>query len=334
LIVRAGAEGFCTLLRMFPWAVEVILRAVPVMQNLDLKSLQVFDALLRECNVTRAAARMDMTQPAVSRVLVRLREAFQDPLFVPAGHGMEPTRRALDLAEPLRRSIEAFSQLMRPAECFEAKDFSGQFRIATSDYISFTLLPELLQELEKTAPDVGLQVLPLSPRENLRALRAGDIDLVIWNEATAPLNYYTQRLFTDELKTIVRQGHPRIDGSITLAQFCAEHHLTVDNRYGAIREAAEQMGGAAEQPQIMISVPYFLLAHMLVARTDMVGMMASLTARQLLPVLPLQILEPPVPVPSFAVSQVWHKKQHADPAHRWLRSVIAEVSKQFRNNLP
>src|SRR5690625_2602204 len=180
-----------------------------------------------------------MSQPAVSRVLVRLRRTFNDPLFVPAGHGMQPTDRALELAQPLHQSIEALLKLTRPADAFDAGQFHGDFRVATSDYISFTLMPELMSRLQAIAPEARLHVLPLHPNKTLRAVKNGDIDLIIWNEATAPLNFYTQRLFRDRLKTIVRTGHPRIDGAITLTQFCAEKHLTVDNHYGAIQEAAE-----------------------------------------------------------------------------------------------
>src|SRR5699024_9101643 len=184
------------------------------------------------------------------------------------------------------------------------------------------------------APEARLHVLPLHPNENLNAVKNGDIDLIIWNEATAPLNFYTQRLFCDRLKTIVRTDHPRIDGNITLAQFCAEKHLTVDNHYGAIQEAAEHTSREyTTQSQVVMSVPYFLLAHMLVARTDLVGMMAELTARQLLPMLPLQILEPPVPMPIFTISQVWHERQHNDPAHRWLRGLVAAAGEHIREQL-
>lgn len=301
------------------------------MQNIDLKSLQVFAMLLKERNVTRAAQRLNMTQSAVSHVLVRLRDLFHDPLFVSMGRGMAPTDRALELAEPLRQSLDALTRLTRPAESFDARRYDGSFRIATSDYIGFIVLPPLVQRLGDVAPDVALDIRPLHPHDDLLALKNGDIDLIIWNEASAPPNFYARRLFTDQLKSIVRKDHPRIQGGLTLPQFLAERHLRVGSHYGAIKEASEQATDEyAVRCKLSMSVPHFLLAHILVSQSNLVGMIAELTARRLSPEVPLQILEPPVPMPVFTVAQVWHERQHADPAHRWLRGEIAAVAEQIR----
>lgn len=301
------------------------------MQNVDLKSLQVFATLLKECNVTRASQILNMSQSAVSHTLTRLRDLFHDPLFVPMGRGMAPTARALELAKPLQQTLEALEILVRPAEGFDPASFNGVFRIATTDYISFILLPSLVQRLIEIAPMVELDIRPLKPQDDLIALKDGDIDLVLWNEEKAPPNYYSRKMFTDRLKSIVRIGHPDINGAISLEQFCAGKHLRVSSNYGAVKEAVngvyETLGIHAHTS---VTVPHFLLAPILVSQSDLIGMIAELTARRIASIVPLQVLEPPVDVAGFVVSQVWHERCHADPAHRWMRGQIAAVAETIR----
>lgn len=301
------------------------------MHNVDLKSLQVFATLLKECNVTRASQTLNMTQSAVSHTLNRLRDLFHDPLFVSMGRGMVPTARALELATPLQRTLEALEVLVRPAEAFNPASFDGVFRVATTDYISFILLPPLVQRLIEVAPGVELDIRPLKPQDDLIALKNGEIDLIVWNEESAPPNFYARKLFADRLKSVVRVGHPEIDGVLSLEQFCAGKHLRVSSSYGAVKEAVnglyETLGIHAHTS---VTVPHFLLAPILVSQSDLIGMIAELTARRIASMVPLQVLEPPVDVIGFTVSQVWHERCHADPAHRWMRSEIAAAGEIIR----
>lgn len=303
------------------------------MHNVDLKSLQVFAALLKESNVTRASQTLNMTQSAVSHTLNRLRELFHDPLFVSMGRGMVPTQRALELATPLANTLESLELLIRPAATFDPANFDGVFRIATTDYISFILLPLLVQRLTAVAPRVELDIRPLKPQDDLIALRNGEIDLVLWNEGSAPPNFYARKLFADRLKSIVRVGHPDIDGDLSLEQFSTGKHLLVSSNYGAIKEAVnglyQELGIRAH---ISVTVPHFLLAPFLIAQSDLIGMIAELTARRLVNVVPLQVLEPPVEVAGFTVSQVWHERRHTDPAHRWLRDELAQAAEKVRED--
>ncbi len=303
------------------------------MQNVDLKSLQVFATLLKECNVTRAARELNMTQSAVSHTLSRLREMFRDPLFVLAGRGMMPTPRALELASPLQETLDAVVALMRPADAFDPARFDGIFRIATTDYIGFILLPVLVKRLSEVAPELELNIRPLRPQDDLALLRNGEIDLILWNEETAPPNFHVRQLFTDRLKAIVRVGHPDINGSLSLEQFRSGRHLRISSNHGAVKEAVD---GLYEKYGIRsktsVTVPHFLLAYRLVAESNLIGTIAELTARRIAKELPLQVLEPPVEEASFTVSSVWHERHHADQAHRWLRNEIAAVAEEIRSD--
>lgn len=301
------------------------------MHNVDLKSLQVFTTLLKECNVTRTAQQLHMTQSAVSHTLGRLRELFRDPLFVSAGRGMVPTPRALEWAEPLRRALDAIEALVRPVEAFDPASFDGVFHIATTDYIGFILLPILVKRLSEVAPGVELSIKPLKPQDDLLALKNNEIDLVLWNEETATPNFYVRKLFSDRLKAIVRVGHPEIDGSLSLEQFQAGRHLRISSHHGAVKEA---VNGLYEKygvrSKTSVTVPHFLLAYRLVAESNLIGTIAELTARRIVKELPLQVLEPPVEEARFTVSLVWHERRHTDPAHRWLRGEIAAAAEVIR----
>lgn len=299
------------------------------MTNVDLKSLQVFASLFTACSVTRAAQTLNMTQSAVSHTLGRLRELFQDPLFVSMGHGMMPTPRALDLAEPLQRTIAAISVLVQPVAAFEPADCAGVFQIATTDYISFILLPGLIKRLSQRAPGMRLLIQPLKPQRDLALLKSGDIDLILWNEASTPPNFYARELFSDRLQAIVRNGHPDINGSLSLAQFHAGQHLRIGSEHGAatLDDVSAKHRAASKTA---LTIPHFLLSYHLIADSDLIGSIAELTAQRIAKKFALQVLESPLPETSFTVSQVWHQRHHVDPAHRWLRSQIAAIGSGIR----
>jgi len=300
------------------------------MQNVDMKSLHVFFCLLNECNVTRTAEQLNMTQSAVSHTLARLRVLFNDPLFVSMGRGMLPTSRALELVEPLQQSLAALNKLIEPVKAFDPGQFQGSFEIATTDYIGFILLPRLMVRLAEVAPGVELNIQPLRPKEDLPLLKDGKLDLIIWNEKTAPANFHVRKLFSDRLKSVVRVGHPEINGSLSLEQFRNGKHLRISSNHGAVKEAIDSL---YEQHDIRcktsLTVPHFLLAHILISQTDMIGMIAELTALRIAKEVPLQLFEPPVAVAGFTVSQVWHERLHASPAHKWLRGEINQVAKEI-----
>ena len=304
------------------------------MQNVDMKALQVFFCLLNECNVTRTAQQLNMTQSAVSHTLARLRLLFNDPLFVSMGRGMLPTSRALALVEPLQQSLDALRKLIEPIKTFDPLSFEGSFEIATTDYIGFILLPRLMQRLAQNAPGAELNIQPLRPKEDLNLLKDGKLDLIIWNEKSAPANFHVRDLFSDRLKSVVRVGHPQINGSLSLEQFRNGQHLRISSNHGAVREAIDSL---YEQHEIRcktsLTVPHFLLAHILISQTDMIGMIAELTALRIAREIPLQVFEPPVAVAGFTVSQVWHERLHAAPAHKWLRGEINAVAQEITEEL-
>ena len=292
--------------------------------NPDRRSLEVLAALLRERSVTRAAQRLDMTQSAVSHTLARLRRLFNDPLFVPTGHGMLPTSRALELSAPLARVLGLLDGLSQTQQAFEPATFVGSFTIATSDYIAFLLLPDLIRQLTVLAPRLTLRIQPLVPAQDTTRLMNDELDLIIWNERQRPSGLCLRQLFTDRLLAVARVGHPHIEGSLTMQQFRTARHLCVSHQHGTLHEEIESI--YAEGCKVALKVPHFLMAYHLVAQTDLLSMIAQRTAQRLNGSLPLQLLELPLKVPAYDVSMLWHPRREEEAAHHWLRNEIAAVA--------
>lgn len=300
--------------------------------NPDRRSLEVLAALLRERSVTRAAKRLDMTQSAVSHTLARLRRLFNDPLFVPTGHGMLPTSRALELSAPLARILGLLDGLCQTGQAFEPSTFVGSFTIATSDYIAFLLLPDLVRRLAVLSPRLTLRIQPLVPAQDTTRLMNDELDLIIWNERQPPSGLCLQRLFTDRLLAVARVGHPYIEGSLSMQQFRTARHLCVSNQHGALHEEIESI--YAEGCKVALKVPHFLMAYSIVAQTDLISMIAERTSRRLDDSLPLQLLELPLAVPAFDVSMVWHPRRDEEAAHSWLRGEFAAEAAALRIRAP
>lgn len=295
--------------------------------NIDRKALLVFAALLKEGNVTRVAQQLEATQSSVSHTLAKLRELFGDPLFVSAGRGIVPTPRALELREPLQHVLDAMDALVQSSRPFDPAAFEGVFRIATTDYIGFILLPGLVRRLSEASPALELQIRPLRPSEDMDALRRDEVDLVLWNEKSAPQNFFSRKLFSDRLKAIARIDHPEIQGSLSLEQFRAARHLRISSQHGAVKEPVEEASEKYKaRGKTAVVVPHFLLAYKLVAESNLIGTIAELTAKRIARELPLQILDPPVDQTRFTVSMVWHERRNSDAAHRWIRGEVIAVA--------
>ena len=289
--------------------------------GIDLNLLVALGALLEERNVTRAAGRVGLSQPAMSRALGRLRALFDDRLLVRTSAGLEPTPRAEALAAPLRRVLAEVGRMVQPPDFDPAKQ-QGCVRLAMADYQSLVLLPRLLRHCEREAPGLDLQVVPHGP-DSVRGVESGAVDLAIGVFPDADSGFYRQTLYRDDFACVVRAGHPVLEGPMTAERYAALRHafLTVagDGRGGAVDEALESIGLSR---RIGLRTPHFLAAPLVVAETDLVLTLPRRLAEQLRTFAPLAIFDPPVPLAGFAVSQLWHERRHEDPQHAWLRAAV------------
>jgi DNA-binding transcriptional LysR family regulator len=298
------------------------------LRRLDLNLLVVLHALLAERSVTRAAEQVGLSQPATSHALARLRKALGDRLLVRTPRGMELTPRARAMAEPLERALADLGRALDTPARFEAPRSRRRFLIATDDYIELILLPVLLKRLWHEAPGIDIRVTGVNPRSG-EDLASGRVDLVIDPvQVLGPLpGAYSQRILEERFVCVVREDHPAIGQKISLKTFAALPHALVapGGRPGSIVDTA--LAKLGMRRRVAVQVPHFLAAPPLVRQTDVVLTVGERIAKS----FPdgLRILEPPIDLASFTVETIWHERNHADPAHMWFRSMIADVAKSI-----
>lgn len=291
------------------------------LRRLDLNLLVTLDVLLTEHNVTRAAERLNFSQPSVSVHLAKLRDLFGDPLLLPGPRGMRPTARAEALREPLRQALEALEQAVAPASPFDPALASNSWRVAATDYGESTIVLPALNRLRASAPGTRLAVLGLMPPRLEKQAEQGEIDLAFHTTDGAPAGLRRRALFTERYVLVSRAGHPRLKRRPTLAQFCALDHVIVSPDGGGffgVTDEALKAAGASRR--VVLSVPHFLFVMTTVAGSDLVAMLPERLVRG---TSAFQVMAPPVEVPGYEMSMLWHERVHRDPAHRWLRDMIA-----------
>ncbi|WP_454765447.1 LysR family transcriptional regulator [Cupriavidus campinensis] len=293
------------------------------LRRLDLNLLLTLDVLLAEHNVTRAAQRLHYSQPSVSVHLAKLREIFGDPLLLPGPRGMQPTARAEALREPLRQALEALAAAVSPASAFDPAQAVHTWRVAATDYGESTIVLPALTPLRAAAPGTRLAVLDMVPARIARQAEQGEIDLAFHTTDGAPPGMRRRALFTERYVLVGRAGHPGLKRRPTLAQFCALEHVMVSPDGGGfhgVTDAALAAAGATRR--VVLSVPHFLFVRAVLERTDLVAMLPERLVRD---AGTLQVVAPPVDVPGYEMSMLWHERVHRDPAHQWLRECIAQA---------
>ncbi|WP_210014390.1 LysR family transcriptional regulator [Pseudomonas palmensis] len=293
-------------------------------RTLDLNLLKALDALLDECNVTRAATRLGVTQPAMSGMLTRLRENFEDPLFVRAQRGVVPTQRALELRARLKQVISEIGALLQPP-VFDPSTAQLTFTIAATDYALRAVALPLLTALKLQAPHVQVALLPVDDKQVRAQLECGDIDLALVTPESTPPGLHARNLFEENYVCVLREGHPAMDGHkrLTVNQLCALDHALVSYTGGGFRgvtdEALEKLG---KQRKVTLSVKSFLILPEILRASDMVAILPS---RLVAGMAGLAVFDPPIEVPGFTKVAAWHERTHRDAAHRWLRELMFQT---------
>lgn len=300
---------------------EIPAIAMSNLRRLDLNLLITLDALLSERNVTRAAQRLNVSQPAVSIQLAKLRDFFKDPLLLPGPRGMRPTVRAEALREPLRQALEALEATVSPARPFNPAEANHTWRIAATDYGESTIVLPALDGLRTAAPATRLAVVEMVPTRIARQAEQGEIDLAFHTTEGSPPGMRRRTLFKERYVLVGRADHPRLKRRPTMAQFCQLEHVIVSpdggGFFGVTDEALAKAGLARK---VVLSVPHFLFVRSVLANTHLVAM---LPARLVRDVHDLKVIEPPLDMPGYEMSMLWHERAHRDPAHQWLREFIA-----------
>ena len=299
--------------------------------RLDPSLLFTLHILLEERQVSRAAARLGLTQPAVSHALQRLRTHFEDPLLVRRGQEMVPTPRALELAGPLRQVISAIDQLTGPT-AFDPKDAHGTLRIATTDYGLAVVLPHVLAELATAAPHLTIASIGIS-EDTFENLKTGHLDLALSGQETLG-TMRSEKLFEERFVLVTRADHPlAAKKRMTLADYLEWPHALIDivhSRLYGIDRKLQKMG---KPRRIALRVPHMLAAPFFAQSTDLIVPVPERVAHMYADSLSLAVHEPPreVDLGYFDYVQVWHERRNDDPVHRWLRQLVGKAARNIRS---
>jgi DNA-binding transcriptional LysR family regulator len=293
--------------------------------SIDLHLLVVFDALMAEKSVTAAAARIGLSQPAMSNALRRLRDLFNDPLLVRTTSGMRPTARAAALAAPIRQALLQVQSTLQPPQPFVPARSHQTFTVAATDYAELVFLPRLMQRLATEAPGINLSILPVGADVPRAALETGRVDAVLGPFTEAPPDVHVQRLFAEHFVCLVRTQHPEVREHLTLEQFIALPQVLISARGatpGRVDDALAQQGLPR---RVALWVPHFLVVPVVVAQTNLLATLSRRVVQFFVPYLPLRVLPLPLPLPGYDVTLMWHECTHDDPAQQWFRHLLAEV---------
>jgi DNA-binding transcriptional LysR family regulator len=290
-------------------------------RTFDFNLLKALDALLDERSVTGAAERLSLTQPAVSGILTRLRDHFDDPLFVRAQRGMVPTTRALALAGPVKQMLAEVEGMLRP-QGFNPATAELTLTIAATDYALRAVMVPFLSALRRQAPGIRVAVQPVHD-SLLTQLERGDVDLALITPETATPELHTRFLFDERYVCVLRADHSNAQGPLTLDQFCALDHALVSysgNPFaGATDTALAAMGRAR---RVTLSVTSFLVLQDFLRVSDLIAVvphkLAVLTDG-------LALLEPPLEIAGFRKIAAWHQRTERDPARSWVRELLFDT---------
>lgn len=301
------------------------------LRHLDFNLLKAMDILLEERSVTRAAERLFITQPAMSSILARLRESFDDPLFVRSQRGIVPTPRALELVSPIKQILGQIDLLLQPLE-FNPATVNFTVRIAATDYAHQVILVPFIAALKKQAPQVQIALLPSSDKEPQR-LEHGEIDLALSTpEHSYGSDLHHQHLFDESYVSVMRLDHPALQQPLTLDAFCALDHALVSFQGSFSGITDQQLQQLGRQRRVTLSVSNFLLLPEILQNSDLV---ATVPKRLVCKRKDLAIVQPPLEIPSFSKVVLWHERTEHDPRYRWLRQLMLETcqhEEQFAQN--
>ena len=296
--------------------------------TLDLNLLRVFDAVHTHRNVSAAAAALAMSQPAVSNALRRLRREFGDELFTRGPQGMNPTPQADRAAAGVAQALGLLREALEPGPLFDAATARRTFTMIMSDVGEIVFLPRLLQFLQEAAPLVRIEAVTLPVKEARLALESGAVDLAVGFLPDLKAGFYQQRVFEQKYVCMLRQGHPRIGETMSMKTFMEARHAVVNAEgtgHGIVEAMFERAGFA---PEMVVRLPHFLAAPMVVAATDLVATVPQKLGAAFAQVLPLRLLPHPLKIPVFQVNQYWHRRYHKDPANQWLRGHFARLFRE------
>jgi DNA-binding transcriptional LysR family regulator len=303
-------------------------------QTFDLNLLRIFDAVMTEQNITRAAERLSTTQPAVSNALKRLREAVNDDILVRTARGMKPTARAEEIWPSVRSALSMVEGALSP-ERFDLATTKSSFRIAMADSTATLLLPQVWERLRKDAPGVDIRLVPLTGRDPRPILMNAEADLAVGSfPGVVPqlregqqkgLSLHHRRLYSGEPVCIMRRGHPLADQELTIDSYCESLHVLVSFSGSPSGPADDKLASLGRTRRIALTVNQFATMFHMVARSDLLCIVPRHLTEAYGAAETLVVKTLPFQLPIVYVDMLWHDRDTLRPAHKWLRETIMGI---------
>lgn len=303
-------------------------------RTLDLNLLRVFDALMSEGSLTRAAEVLAMTQPAASHALKRLHAWVGEPLFQRSATGMTPSAQAQALWPQVRAALLGLQQALAPAG-FDPRRDHAEFRVTMADAVAHTLAPAIVQGVEAAQALADVRILPLTTRDPRALLQEGEADLAVGHfpallsailaEGERALLRHL-RLHRTDYVCVMRRGHPLAEGTLTLDRYCAAHHVLVSlsgQAHAAVDEALALLG---RHRRVLLTVNQYHTAWRVVTQSDLVTVLPASYVAAAVPARGVVTRPLPVVIGPLTVEMVWLARRDAEPAHRWLRELVRHAS--------
>ena len=296
------------------------------LSRVDLNLFVVFDAVMQERHVGRAADRLSLTQPAVSHALRRLRDVVNDPLFVRHARGVKPTARAEVLAGSIAPALALLKTGLGPRDGFTASTVKRTVVVGTSDFIELTLLPRVVAKLRQEAPLLDLRIKPITRASVAADLRRRDIDLAVGPMSAAPDAVELTPLFKERFVMIARRGHPALRKSLTPKRFALLPHLLISPQgdpFGVVDHALRELG---LKRRIALTLAHFVAAPLIIASTDLVATLPERVASRMRSVAAIGVRDVPVDIPPWTVGLAQAKESLGDPLLEWLSKLIGATA--------
>ncbi len=298
-------------------------------KDIDLNLLNVFSAIYKEQNISRAADRLGLSQPATSNALNRLRKMLDDPLFVRNSRGVTATPRAHELAEPIDKAFDLIQTSLNKKSDFKYRSAKRTFNIAMSDYCDFLLLPKLMEWIASSAPNIRINVWPIDGGNISELFDRGKLDLAIGNIPFLGDSYRKQRLFEEDFIVLIRNTHPRAKDQFSLDDFASLPHIIFTPRHTHSTQIDLLLKKHNLQRTISLQVSSFLSLPAIVAKSDHIATCPLRVALAFRDIYPIKMMKLPLDFGPATISQFWTERVHNEPGVIWLRQLMFELCQRI-----
>ena len=292
------------------------------LSRIDLNLFVVFDTIYTEGGITRASKRLSLTQPAISHALGRLRELFDDPLFIRQGRAMIPTPLARLMIDPVRQLLRGFEAILKRVDRFDLATAGKHFTVGMRDVRELTALPHLLRSVTRAAPFIDIAVVRAERKQLETELAAGTLDAAIDVRLALSDEVRRQLINVERLVVVARPRHPTVKEGLDLETYLSQEHILVSSRRRGFGVEDYELSRQGLKRRIRLRCQHYFAACRVVSETDLILTMAERYARIVNRLFRNRVLPFPLEVPDYDGYLYWHVNADADPANQWLRKQL------------